>query len=178
MLPNYLFECVDGKEHYAYANVLYYLYQKKLVFTRRMTFAYICDGCDPRALVLSDDKQTRFIQDLVRFNIPGNLGGTSSSPIPTSVLPAPPVIPSPSALHRMFIIFPIKTFLKLRYYQFRLRKLKPGSRRYESIEQKFQRLMSEYDHFWGIWFSAANTKIAGLAYNIKNGYPQITGKGK
>lgn len=152
MLPNYLFECVDGKEHYAYANILHYLYQKKLVFTRRMTFAYICDGCDSRALVLSDDKQTRFIQDLVRFNIPGSMGGASSSSIPASVLPASPAIPSPSplALHRMFITFPIKIFLKLRYYQFRLRRLKPESRRYESIEQKFQHLMSEYDHFWGI----------------------------
>ena len=152
LLPDFLFDCLDGKEHYAYANMLLYRHKKELRFTRRMTFAHISDGRDPRALVLSDDKQTRFIQDLVRFDLPD--GATTviqqtAAPAPVPAAPVVQPVMSP-ALHRMFVILPIKTLVKLRYYQFRLRKLKPGTAKYQKIEKKYQLALDSYDRFFGM----------------------------
>jgi len=117
-------------------------------FSKRMTFSFVHDGTDLRNLVLSDDKQTRFIKDTVRFHIPeqgvevvkeiGNVAQGAAEGI------------NKNMLANTFQTFPIKAWLKIRYYQAKLRKVKPGSKKEKRYQEKMQNTKQFYNQYFGI----------------------------
>lgn len=150
-VPDFVFDALDGKEHYAMVNILRYKYTLSVGFSRRMTFAFTNVGADTRNQILSDDKQTRFIRDLVRFYLPdgrvemvregenviagvhGQIGGISKNMLAST-----------------FQTFPIKAWIKIRYYQAKLRKIKTGTKKEQKYAKKMQEAMAFYNQYFGI----------------------------
>ena len=146
-VPEFLMDCVDGKEHYVYANLLCYKHKKQLVFSHRMTLAYLQDGMPNGNHVLDDARQSRFIQGLIKFHLPEAAGVANSAPVvyaQTSKVEA-----SGIGVAQAMLILPIKNLLRLRYYKFRMFRLKPESEKYRKFEQKYNAVLTEYNRFWG-----------------------------
>ena len=142
LIPDFLYDGLDGKEHYALTNLLKYRYQKTGCFSRRMTFVFLQDGTDERNIILSDERQTRFIKDSVRFYIPEQ-----------TVLESRASVESTSNVRELadkFQTFPIKTWLKIRYYQMKLRKVKSGSKKEKKYLKKMQEIKQLYNQYFGI----------------------------
>lgn len=68
-LPDFVFDSLDGLEHYAYAAVLQVKYDLPVVFTKRMTEVDNGDVYDDRKTVMDWGMQVRLIQDMVRFEL-------------------------------------------------------------------------------------------------------------
>lgn len=68
-LPDFVFDSLDGLEHFAYACILQVKNSLPVVFTRRMTDVDNGDIYDDRKTVLSWGMQVRLIQDMVRFEL-------------------------------------------------------------------------------------------------------------
>lgn len=130
-LPVYFFRFLDGKEHYAYANILEFKEQKKLSFSRRMTFVAKKVRIDSRNTLLEDDKQTRFIQELVKFVLPREVSTPNIN------------------ISQALLYMPVKTWLRLRYYRFRMRKLEPDREKYKIFEKKYSAALAEYNSQFG-----------------------------
>lgn len=148
ILPDFLFDCVDGYEHYIYGNMLQYRKKSPISFSRRMTLSHVENGEDNRNIVLSADKQQRFIQDLVRFHLPEGTGNMEAVSMPSATVP----VPNGNALSfaDMLQMVPIKSLVKIRYYRWKLRKLKPGSAAFQKIDEKYQAALNRYHEYWGL----------------------------
>lgn len=144
LLPDYLFDCLDGGEHLAYAGILHYKYGQMLAFSRRMSFCFTQEEKDTRSSVLPAAMQTRFIQDLVRLDLPeqGPAEGTPAAPVQAG------------EMRRMvadgLLIMPLKNLIRLRFYRMRMRKLDPGGERYQALNRKYNAVLKQYEDFWGI----------------------------
>lgn len=90
-LPDFLFDCVDGKEHYLYANMLRYIGQERLAFSDRMTIVFEWKRLEKKAKVVDDARQSRFIQGLVCHAISDMEGGSGSGGINGNVLATFPI---------------------------------------------------------------------------------------
>ena len=148
-LPDFLFDCLDGKEYYAYANILQYKIGKKIVFSNRMTMAFYSNRQDLRDILISDDKQTRFIQDLVQYDLPEQAVIPMSVPASTTVQPIVNDITGKRMLGKALLLLPIKNYIRLRYYRFRMRRAAPESKKYKMLEEKYTAILKQYDEFWG-----------------------------
>ncbi|MGC6173805.1 glycosyltransferase [Lacrimispora sp. 38-1] len=68
-MPDYIFDSLDGLEHYAYANILQIKNDLVLSFSKRMTAIYNGAVSDDRNTVVDRGMQVRLIQDMVRFEL-------------------------------------------------------------------------------------------------------------
>lgn len=141
-LPDFLFDCLDGKEHYAYANLIHYKHHQPISFTRRLSLVYTTTGKEKRSTVLDIWKQQRFIQDLVRFDLPEGVCTAETAPLQATGITQEVV--------NILQMVPIKTLLILRYYRWRLRRLRPGTEVYKKIDGKSQAALNRYHEYWGI----------------------------
>ena len=140
-VPDFLFDSLDGTEHYVYANLLHYKHEQKLAFTKRMTFVTTQDSKDERMNVLQIDMQKRFIQDLVRFELPEQtaaLTADGEEGIPVNS----------TAVGDMILKIPLRYWIWLRWYRFCMRKVRLGSERYQTIEKKHNALLDVYQRYW------------------------------
>ena len=144
LLPDYLFGNLDGKEHIAYAGFIRYRHSGVLAFTKRMSLVSSDHAEDARCAVLSDVMQTRFIQDLLRFHIPDQ----------TAVVPDQQQMSMGSmdkrALTDLLLFVPIKTYFRLRYYRFQMRRQKPGSERFKKYSAKYDACLEQYRQYWNV----------------------------
>lgn len=141
LLPDFLFDSIDGWEHIAYANVLHYKYKQELGFSRRMSLAFLEEGRDVRETVVPREMQMRFIQDLVHFELPEHH-------VETAVVSAQTEIATKRSVTDMLLLLPLKNYIRLRYYRFRMRRLAPESNRYKSFEHKYNSVLAQYNSFW------------------------------
>lgn len=142
LVPDFLFDSLDGTEHYAYANLLHYKHEQKLAFTKRMTFVVHQDIKDGGKSVLPIEMQKRFIQDLVRFELPEQtmaLAADGAERIPVNSV----------AVGDMILRIPLRYWIALRWYRFCMRKVRLGSERYKKIEKKHNALLDTYNRYWG-----------------------------
>lgn len=78
-VPDYMLDCLDGYEHYAYLGMVWIKHKKKIAFSRRMTSCWCAQHMDQRNAVLKAEYQIRYIRDLLRFDIPdGGLAGNAA----------------------------------------------------------------------------------------------------
>lgn len=68
-MPDFIFDCLDGLEHYAYASVLQIKYNLPILFSKRMTDVDNGEVYDDRKNVVDWGMQVRMIQDMVRFEL-------------------------------------------------------------------------------------------------------------
>lgn len=68
-LPDFIFDSLDGLEHYAYVCVLQIRYNLPVSFSKRMTDVDNGDVFDDRKTVMNWGMQVRLIQDMVRFEL-------------------------------------------------------------------------------------------------------------
>lgn len=141
LLPDFLFDCLDGDEHYAYANILHYRHGRKLIFSKRMSFCFMQSGDGRKCAVLSEEMQIRFVQDLVRFELPEQrwtaLAENSSGALVTK-----------RSIAEILLLMPLKNYIRIRYYRFRMRRLNPGSKKYEALQRKYRQMLKRYEKFW------------------------------
>ena len=141
-LPDYLFDCLDGKEHYAYANFIHYKHHQPIAFTKRMTLVYTTESSEKRFAVLDIWKQQRFIQDLVRFDLPeGRPGSIQVQNVGTT---------NTRSVADMFLLMPLKSWIKLRFYRRKLRKMNQTTAKAKKIQAKYDEVMQRYYEYWGI----------------------------
>lgn len=144
MLPDYLFRSLDGLEHIAYAGIAHYCNHAELAFSKRMSLSSSNTLEDMRCSVLEDDMQRRFVQDLIRFYLPEQrfvpqgqptafVGGLDKRNV-TDIL----------------LFMPLKTYIRLRYYRFKMRRKKPGSSKYKKYAAKYDACLEEYRKFWNV----------------------------
>ena len=146
-VPDCLFDCLDGKEHYAYCNLLLFKQKRKLSFSRRMTLVFRKYGTERRNLVLDDMKQSRFIKDLVKFDLP--YGATEVTVAASSVPSIDETISTKQLIANMIAILPIRCWFLLRYYRFMMRKFKPDSPKNDKYKQKYEAIWNAYTKYWG-----------------------------
>lgn len=145
MLPDYLFDCLDGREHYAYASVLHYKFGEKLAFTRRMSLCFARSEKE-RSFVLPIEMQNRFIQDLVRFHLPEQSNMAMMEQLNDQT---PGSVPTKRSLTDMLLMIPLKSMILLRYYRFRMRRLNPKSDKYHKFDEKYSAVLRQYNEYWG-----------------------------
>lgn len=144
LLPDYLFGNLDGKEHIAYAGITHYRHGAKLAFTKRMSLYFSDKAEDKRCAILSGIMQYRFIRDLLRFYIP------------EQVMPVQEVnLDSKAALNKktmaeMLLFVPVKAYIRLRYYRFRMRRKRPGSEGYKMYAAKYEACLEQYRQYWNV----------------------------
>lgn len=148
LVPDFLFDSLDGMEHYAYASLLHYRHGEKLEFSRRSSFVFQQDTSDPRASVLPREMQRRFLQDLVRFYLPE--GGLWEKTDVWEPGPASDTTGMRKTVSDMLSLMPLKTWFLLRYYRAKLRKLDPTSAKYKATEKKYQAKLNAYNAYWGV----------------------------
>lgn len=151
LFPGFLCSCLDGSEHYAYVNIIHYKHRQEISFSKRVTLCFKENGLDKRSIVLSDEMQLRFIQDLVRFDLP------EQGKVVTAVPNGCPPSRGPESVWSMrksiadaFMLMPIKNLIRLRYYRIKMRKLKPDSDKYRAYESKYTAVLKQYNEFWGL----------------------------
>lgn len=142
LLPDFLFDCLDGDEHYAYANIIHYKYGHKLIFSRRMSFCFTQAKMDERNTVLPKVMQIRFVQDLVRLDLPEQRRTAA-----VANLPSAPV--TKRSVAEILLLMPLKSYIRIRYYRIRMRRLTPGSKKHETLQRKYNQILEQYNEFWG-----------------------------
>ncbi|MHC1724269.1 MAG: glycosyltransferase [Aminipila sp.] len=143
-LPDYLFGCLDGKEHLAYAGVINYKCNGRMSFVKRMTICISSEEEDEHCAILSETMQYRFIQDLIRDYIPEQCKIKQAIDVNTSSFDGK------DKVTEMLLILPIKTYIKLRYYRFRMRMLNPEGRKYKKFAVKYDDCAEHYRSFWNV----------------------------
>lgn len=143
-LPDYLFSNIDGKEHIAYAGIIKYRNGEKISFTKRMSLCFSDKYEDMRCNILNETMQQRFIRDLIRFYIPEQVNETKIvNNISTSDT-------NRDSVSNLFLYLPIKSYIQLRYYRFRMRGKSPDSKIFKKYAKKYDDLYQKYKQYWGI----------------------------
>ena len=154
-MPDFLFDCLDGRELFAYINVLYYREKLPLIFSDRMTFGFYQDEPEDVGHVMELHRQRRFIQDLVKFNLPemqtivSNTVTATDSSASSTTAPVP-VMPTniKENMSDMFAYMPLKLLIKLRYHQAWMHKLSKDSKSYKKHAQKHGILLRQLHDYW------------------------------
>ena len=98
-------------------------------------------GDGRKCAVLSEEMQIRFVQDLVRFELPEQrwtaLAENSSGALVTK-----------RSIAEILLLMPLKNYIRIRYYRFRMRRLNPGSKKYEALQRKYRQMLKRYEKFW------------------------------
>lgn len=144
LLPDYLFGNLDGEEHIAYAGIVKYRHRAELAFTKRMSLCVAVEQGDERCKVLSKVMQHRFIQDLIRFYVPEQV---EISQVKTS---ASALDVQKKDITDMFLYFPVKVYLRLRYYRFRMRGKNSDSKAYKKYAAKYDAYFEQYRQYWNV----------------------------
>lgn len=120
-LPDYLFDNIDGKEHYAYTGIVKYIHKKEIPFSNRMTLC-VCPTEKPLSgKVLDDARQSRFIRDLIRHYLPeGNASIVSGAGIAKSLA-----------------TFPIGLWTKTRFWKALMHRAWKNGRFHEKCREKY-----------------------------------------
>lgn len=139
-VPDYMFDCIDGLEHFAYANTLVNRYQKKLAFTRRMTFVQDSGIVDNTAAIVPAEMQIRLIQDIIRFEMKESTTGVGTTLTDVSLEEAV----SPVAVRSVLANFPIKLWIKLRYYQRKMWKTKGDTPKDKEVIEKYHDVYEKF----------------------------------
>lgn len=144
MLPDYLFGSLDGLEHIAYAGVTHYCHDAKLAFNKRMSLTYTNERGDERCAILEAEMQRRFIRDLIHLHLPERrfVPLTPSAGIAGGI--------DKRNVTDLFLYMPLKTYIRLRYYRFRMRRKKPGTPKYKKYAAKYDACLEEYRSFWNV----------------------------
>jgi hypothetical protein len=129
-LPDFLFDSLDGLEHAAYINLLWFKYNKKLVFSKRLTCIYQYDKEIKQYNVVDHDRQIRFIRGLVKYDLP--FGGVDGGKL------------NIQQLGDSIAYIPIKAWFKLRYYKIRLRTVDTKTKRGKAILKKYEDALNDY----------------------------------
>lgn len=128
-LPDYLFDCLDGYEHYAYVCVLWLKNKLKIAFSKRMTMYWSAQDIDARCSVLKAEYQTRFIRDIVKFDIPEGVSSGSTSK---------------ETLRAYAAWLPIKAWTLMRLYKILLRLFRFDSKIGKRILDKYNKAESKF----------------------------------
>lgn len=130
-IPDFLLDCLDGYEHYAYLGVLWLRNHKKTAFSKRMTCCWNAADMDERGAVLKAEFQIRFIRDILRFYIPdGGLVFNSGTH---------------DVVREYMLNMPLKPWIKARWYQRLLRyKIKKDNRKKKRIQKKYTEQMKRF----------------------------------
>lgn len=131
-VPEFMLECLDGYEHYAYLGMIWIKNKRKIAFTRRMTSCWCAEDMDERNIVLKAEYQIRYIRDILRFDLPdGGLGGSESG--------------KHEAMKQYMMGMPVKPWFKARWYNMLLKYyVKSGSKRAKKVEEKYKK---QFDKF-------------------------------
>jgi hypothetical protein len=152
LLPDYLFSNLDGKEHYAYCNLIKFRYQQKLAFSRRMTFVYDEKNNDERGKVVKDSMQCNFIQDMVHMYLKEVAFGTAKAAVGSV---------DRQAIEDSFRYVPIKALIKIRWLYTRMRHAVPGSEKFKKLEKKYYQVLGQYNANW------SDKKLGGAVSQVK-----------
>ncbi len=144
-VPDYLFDCLDGREHIAYANLLMIKHGMKLAFTKRMTFSFHDNYSDARNVVVNKEQERRFITDLTKYDTPISLSIQRSATSGVAVTS----IASRKDLAELISLLPIKSYIKMRYYRSRLRKVDASSPKGKRLSLKYNQAKAEYNRLVG-----------------------------
>lgn len=126
----YMDECLDGYEHYAYLGLVWIKENKKVSFSKRMTCGWSSMDIDERCGVLKAEYQIRYIRDLLRFYIPD--GGLSISA-------------SNSSIKEYMLNMPLKPWMKSRIYNSMLKyKLKKTTKYKDKIMKKYNEELEKF----------------------------------
>lgn len=130
-VPDYMFDCLDGYEHYAYLGMVWIKNKQKIAFSRRMTSCWCAKDMDERNQVLKAEYQIRFIRDLLRFDIPdGGLGNPAGSR---------------DVIRQYMQGIPVRAWLRMKYYNILLRNLsKMHLFKREKIQKKYEEQIARF----------------------------------
>lgn len=141
-MPDYLFANLDGLEHLAYAGIVKYRHGAKLAFTTRMSLCFTNQEDDTRFNILTKEMQQRFIRDLIRFHIPEQME------LHQVMASGPSADINKKGVSDMFLYLPLKNYIRLRYYRWRLRKLPTESKKYKKYAAKYDAIYDQYRQYW------------------------------
>ncbi len=144
-VPDYLFDNLDGREHFAYAGLIHYRYKGELVFTRRMSMCFTQDEYDERGVVVPIVMQGRLIQDVLRLYLPEQGADITLAPMLAQM---PAIAQSGKDAMEQFLLLPLKNYIKIRYYRWRMRRKNPESAAYKALAKKYDAALQAYREFW------------------------------
>lgn len=127
-VPDFMLECLDGYEHYAYLGMVWIKNQNKIAFTKRMTSCWCAENLDKREIVLKAEYQIRYIRDILRFHLPeGGLGVN--------------ILGQRELIKQYMIGMPVRSWFKMRWYNMLMRR-SHKARIKENYNKEVERFLS------------------------------------
>ena len=130
-VPDYLLECLDGYEHYAYLGLIRIKHKKKIAFSKRMTSCWCAQDIDERNTVLKAEYQIRFIRDLLRFDIPdGGLAGNAAQ--------------GRESIRQYMLGIPVRAWLHIKYLNMLMRNMNKLHLPKKNIQKKYDEQIAKF----------------------------------
>lgn len=144
-LPNYIFDSLDGLEHYAYANILQIKYNLPISFTKRMTDVNNGDVSDDRKTVINWGMQVRLIQDIIRFELKTRKQGGENSTFNPLGQSNPDIM---NIIKEAFLKVPMKRWVRYKWHVAVARLIGYSTKRGQKHMAKAQSIRNTFFKFW------------------------------
>lgn len=134
-VPDYMMECLDGYEHYAYLGMIWLKGKQIIEFSRRMTCCWRGVQLDERSSVLKEEFQIRYLRDIFRFDVPDG-GWTGGNDV------------KGGTMQSYMLGIPIKAWLKVRWYKMLLRFAgQSDSKRKQRLKNKYDKAVIQFEEW-------------------------------
>lgn len=144
-LPDFVFDSLDGLEHYAYASVLQVRHDLPVVFSRRMTDVDNGDIYDDRKTVMDWGMQVRLIQDMVRFELKLKKKGGENATFNPLGSSDPGVL---NIVKDAFLKVPMKRWIKYKYHLGYARLVGYNTKRGQKHMAKAETIRNAFFEYW------------------------------
>jgi len=133
VIPDYMFSCLDGYEHYAILALYKLKKRQKLSFSRRMTYVTKVERKDTQCHILETAFQIRFIRDLVQEDMIEDLSrGNGVSAV------------NRREINEMLAFIPVRLWLRLRFCLKKFRHINLNTKKGKRIEKQYHELLEKF----------------------------------
>lgn len=144
-LPDFVFDSLDGLEHYAYANILQIKHNLPVAFSKRMTDVDNGDVSDDRKTVINWGMQVRLIQDMIRFELKAKKQGGENSTFNPMGQSNPDIM---NIIKDAFLKVPMKRWVKYKWHVAVARLIGYNTKRGQKHMTKAQSIRNTFFEYW------------------------------
>lgn len=145
-IPEFIFDSLDGLEHYAYICLLQIKHNLPVSFSKRMTVIDNGSIYDDRKQVLNYSMQMKLIQDMIRFELKSRMAGGDNLSFSPSGSSYPDVA---NIIKESFLKVPMKRWVKYKYHMAMGRFMGYSTTQGQKHMKKAERIKNTFFEYWG-----------------------------
>ena len=135
LIPEYMFSCIDGYEHYAFLAFFKLKKRQKICFSKRMTYVTKAERKDSQCHILEPVFQIRFIRDLVHEEMAEDLSRIHMAQMNGI---------SRREINEMLARIPLKLWVRVRIYIKKMMRANLNTKKGKKVAQKYNELLERF----------------------------------